>query len=340
MNNQDIMNEIKSKLTGNKIEDEKYLKEQLAKYKKENNNQVTFFISQILFSYLDENERKKYDNFAKEVLMKRKEQYLNALKLIKNSKLEQAKLILLDLLSSYDKMRHVESALYYDFEQMIEYIIYCKTFNNSVKLNIHRFPEPVTNFCYQLAAISIEQGLENDAINYLKKALSFNPRGMYLYEELIKLYLKKSMYSDAFTLTKEALRFAYKKEQFAFLYQSAGICFKQQQNYPISIASFVVSDHFAGEAFNKKEIGEIVKVAGFIKFETPEKIIELFKTEDINYGPSKELIETVNDFSNYFTQTKNYKSLNYLLQTMIDLTGSSYYINKQKEIEEFINEKK
>lgn len=340
MNNQDIINNIKNKLTGNKETDKAYLKEELLKYKKENNNEVAFAISQILFSFLNEDERKKYDNIAREILMSRKKEYEYALKCVKENKLEKAKSCFLKLLSTYDKVHFVSTNLYYDFEQMIEYIIYCKTFKRSVELNIHRYPEPVTNFCYQLAAIAIEENNDDEAIKYLQKALTYNPRGMYLYEELIKLYLKLENYDEAFKLIKEVLLFAYKKEQFAFLYQALGKCFKKFEKYPISIASFVVSDHFAGEAFNKNEILEIVKTSGLIKFNDYSEILKLFDEEKINYGPSKELLETVNDFLGYFTYIKNYNSLNYLLQIMIDLTGADYYKNKQQEIKDLQNEKK
>lgn len=338
--NENIINDIKSKLTGDKEKDKAFLKDELLKYKKENNNIVAFTISQILFSYLDENERKKYDHIAHEILMNRKKQYEFAIKCVKENHLDKAKTCFLELLSTYDKIQFVKSQTYYDFEQMIEYIIYCESFKKSVELNIRRYPEPVTNFCYQLAAIYLEENNEKEAINYFKKALTYNPRGMYLYEELIKLYLKQEYYEEAFVLIKEALIYAYKKEQFAFLYQALGDCFKKYEKYPISIASYVVSDHFSGESFNKGKILEIIKVAGLIKFEDPKQILKLFEEENINYGPSKQLIETINDFIGYFTYIKNYKSLNYLLKIMIDLTDADYYKQKQQEIEELTNEKK
>ena len=147
-------------------------------------------------------------------------------------------------------------------------------------------------------------------------------------------------YDKAFELTKQALVYAYKKEQFAFFYQSLGLCYKVKQKYDISIASFIVSDHFAGEAFNKNEIAKIIKVAGYIKFEKPEDILKLFEQEQINYGPSKQLIETVNDFINYFKFTKNYASLEYLLKIMVDLTDSDYYQKQLTKLEELKNEKK
>lgn len=340
MNNENIINNIKDKLTGDKEKDKAFLKEELLKYKNEKNNYVAFAISQILFSYLDDNERKKYDSLAHEILMNRKKQYEFALKCVQKNNLEQAKTCFLELISTYDRIQFVRSQLYYDFEQMIEYIIYCESFKRSVELNIRRYPEPVTNFCYQLAAIYLEENNLEEAIKYFKKALTFNPRGMYLYEELIKLYLKQENYEEAFVLIKEAILYAYKKEQFAFLYQALGDCFKIQAKYPLSIASYVVSDHFAGEAFSKGKIIEIIKIAGLIKFEDHKQILKLFDDENINYGPSKKLIETVNDFIGYFTYIKNYKSLNYLLQIMVDLTDADYYKQKKQEVEELLNEKK
>lgn len=340
MTNQEIIDEIKSKLTTDVEENKKYLKEQLQKYRSEKNDQVVFVITQLLFGYLDENERKKYDKIAFEILKFRKLQFQQSNKLIKEGKLDEAKNILLNLVQSYEKIERVRDKIYFDFEQLIEYVIYCESVKRSKELDIHRFPEPITYFYFQLGCIEVEKNNQADAITYFNKALKYNPRGLYLYEELVKLYLKEENYDKAFELTKQALVYAYKKEQFAFFYQSLGLCYKVKQKYDISIASFIVSDHFAGEAFNKNEIAKIIKVAGYIKFEKPDDILKLFEQEQINYGPSKQLIETVNDFINYFKFTKNYASLEYLLKIMVDLTDSDYYQKQLTKLEELKNEKK
>lgn len=340
MNNQEIIEQIKEKLTTDIEENKKYLKAQLQKYQAEGNHQVAFMITQILFNYLSPEERKKYDKLAFEIMQFRKQQFESSSKLLQEGKLNEAKKLLLSLVQSYEKLNRVRDKEYYDFEQLIEYLIFCESVKRSQQLDIRRYPEPVAYFYYQLGSIEVEQNNIDNAIMYFNSALKYNPRGLYLFEELVKLYLKKEEYPEAFNLTKEALRYAYKKEQFAFFYKSLGICYKQQQKYDISIASFVVSDHFSGEAFNKNNIMEIVKVAGFIKFEKPEDILQLFEKENINYGPSKQLIETVNDFINYFTMTKNYANLEYLLKIMVELTDSTFYQNKLKKLEELKNEKK
>lgn len=103
MTNQEIIDEIKSKLTTDVEENKKYLKEQLQKYRNEKNDQVVFVITQLLFGYLDENERKKYDKIAFEILKFRKLQFQQSNKLLKEGKLEEAKNILLNLVQSYEK---------------------------------------------------------------------------------------------------------------------------------------------------------------------------------------------------------------------------------------------
>ena len=340
MTNQESIDEIKSRLTTDVEENKKYLKEQLQKYRSEKNGQVAFAVTQLLFSYLTKEERAKYDKIAFEIIQFRKNQFQESNKLIKEGKLEEAKRIILNLVQSYEKLERVRDKIYFDFEQLMEYIIYCKTVKRSQQLDIHRYPEPIAYFYYQLGCIEVEQEDTLEAITYFTKALKYNPRGLYLYEELVKLYLKQEDYDKAFSLSKEALEYAYKKEQFAFFYKALGMCYKVMQKYDISIASFVVSDHFAGEAFNKNEIAEIIKVAGYIKFEKPEDILQLFAKEQINYGPSRQLIETVNDFISYFKFTKNYPSLEYVLKVMVELTDSDYYQKQLKELEDLKNEKK
>lgn len=313
-----------------------YLETELTIYKTLQNEEIVFAISQLLFEYLDKEEKVKYDVKTHEILEKRKEQYLKSTRFIQEGKLEEAKKELLNLIQLYEKIENVKVQNYYDFEQMIEYILFCKTVENAKKLNVRRYPEPVTYFYYQLATIEVEEGNTYQAIEYLKKALVFNPRAMYIWEELIERYVKLQDDETVFLLAKEQLRYAYTKEQLAFLYQKLGMYYQKKAKYELSIACLIVSDHYSGQTLNKERIGKIVQVAGYIQFHSVEQILSLFQKEGINYGPSQVVVESVHTFIHYLKHIHNYDGVRYLYTIMIDLTDDDYYKEQYQAFEQEI----
>ena len=100
------------------------------------------------------------------------------------------------------------------------------------------------------------------------------------------------------------------------------------KKYDIAVACLLVSDHFNKRHANKDKIASIVKAQGFIHFEDENAILGLFERENINYGPSRTLITTVNEFIDYLRQIKDVNGMKYLLTIMVELTEDEYYIRK------------
>lgn len=332
MSNQDIINNIKSKLTKNKEIDVPYLKTELSIYQAMKNDDVVYAISQLLFNYLDKETKSNLDRQTHEILEDRKEEYDKCRSLIFEGKLEEAKKILTKLIELYEKLDNAKVQNYFDFEQMIDYILYCETVDNARTLNVKRYPEPVTHYFFEYANILLEEGNYVEAIRYFKKALRFNPRSIYIMENLISVYLEIGDIDNAYELTITALKYSYTKEQFGYLYNVLGDLFNRFGKYDISIACYLVSDHFNKNQANKDKIGKIVSTHGFIHFEDENAILALFERENINYGPSRTLIQTVNEFIEYLKKLKDVNGIKYLLTIMIELTEDEFYINQFEKI--------
>ena len=75
MNNQEIINNIKAKLTKDKSVDVPYLKTELEIYQSMKNEEVVYAISQLLFNYLDRETKSDLDKKTHEILEDRKEEY-------------------------------------------------------------------------------------------------------------------------------------------------------------------------------------------------------------------------------------------------------------------------
>lgn len=333
MTNQEIIDNIKSKLTKDKDVDLPFLRCEFKVYQAMQNDEVMYAIAQLIFKYLSNDTKEDLDNKTHEVLHKRSEMYNEAISLMNNNKLDEALEILLSLVNTYEKLDSAKVQNYFDFEQMIDYITYCETVANAKKLNVKRYPEPVTNYTYKIAMIYLKQGNLDDAIKHLEQALHYNPKCVYVKVELIELYEKTARYEDAYELIKDTLVYAYSKDQFAYLYEHLGKYYEYVGKYDIAIASYSLSDNYYGKNKNQNNIENIVKKVGYINFNSTTDLLKLFEKENINYGPSKKLITLVDEFVKYLKHLKDIEGVKYLLSIMAELTNDDYYIKELEKVE-------
>ena len=330
MDNQTIIDEIKSNLTHNKETDVSYLQTELIVFRTLNNDEVVAALEQLLFSYLSKEEKAEYDQKTHEILSVRYDDYQNCLELIKENKLDDASKILVRLIKTYEKIENVKTFNYYDFEQLIEYIIITKSVDNAKKLNVKRYPEPITYYCYQLALIYIKQNNLNDAKIYLEKALKFNPASMYVREELANVYLSLDLINDAKNLCEQSLKMAYSKDLLSYFYQVLGLCYYRLSQYDIALACLYASIDFKEDSDVEELIASIID-----KHNTSishQEVITLLSSKSINYGPNKTLLNACCDFIKYLKQIKDFDDLKYLCIILYELTDQEEYSQELQKV--------
>ena len=333
MKNKEIIENIKSKLTGNKTIDVEYLHSELKKYQALNNFDVAFEIQILLFNYLSKEEKEKLNQDANNMLKEHKVKYDQAIEYLNYGDVEKAKKILQELFDVYERVAKIKGTNFYDFSEVIEYFLYFGDIEKLKLAKIKKVPEPVVHYAYQIASIYLEQDDILNAINYLERALLFNPVCEYVLEELINRLIISNKYDEAFEYIKRSLKYAYTKKQLASGYKSLGIYFKHKKVYDKAIASFAVSNLYIDDISNKISIKEIVDVAGQIKFKDADHIISLFKEEGINYGPSKEVITTFKNFIEYAKINNDKKTLKYVLEIASKLTDDNYFLEQLNKLQ-------
>lgn len=329
MENKEILENIKKNLTGKKEEDVSYLHSELRKYQMENNFNVAFGIQLLLFNYLTEEEKEKLNQGANAMLQDHKNKYEKAKELLNYGDIEKAKRIFIELFDSYEKVGVLEGANFYDFPEPIELFLYLPKLRN---IKIKRLPEPVVYYAYQIASIYLEQEDIYNAIVYLEKALLFNPICQYILQELVDRLMMISEYERAYEHLKVSLKYAYTKNQLAYCYKKLGQYFKINQKYDLSIASYALSNLYIEDTENKIKIKEIVDIVGPIHFSSSDEIINLFKSVDLNYGPSKEVLATLKEYTKISKERKDYKTLKYILNIAISLTNQDYFKNELESL--------
>lgn len=327
MKNKALLDEIKTRLTGNKETDVSILHEELRKYQSQNNFQMAYQIQLLLFNYLSPEEKAKLNEGAASMIRDHKAKYEKAQELLNFGELEKAKKILIELFDIYEKAGKLDGANFYDFSEPIELFVYAINLKDIV---VKKLPEPVVYYAYQIASIYLEQNDVDNAIVYLEKALLFNPICQYVLQELIERLVSVERYEDAYKYILRMLKYAYTKKQLAHAYKMLGIYFKQIKKYDIAVASLAVSNLYVEDLENKIKIKEIIDLVGPIRFSSSDELLSLFKRENINYGPSKEVIGVLKTYVQKAKERKDYKTLQYVLNIAVDLTDEEYF---KKELE-------
>ncbi len=341
MNNKEIIDEIKANLTNEKDVDIAYLQTEMEIYKKMHNEEVIYAIADMLFHYLDPKVKEKLDLKTHQVLDERREEYEKVLNLLENDRYDEAKAILIKLSLTFKKASYVKEKNYYDFDQMIEYFLFCENVQNAKKLKIRRYPEPITYYLYQLASIYQKENNIYKAIDSLEEALTYNPRCQYVMQELMLLYEEVSKDEEAFELAKTSLKYAYAKEQLAQAYQFIAKYFFKKQCYDIAIVCYLTSDSYRKTPQNKEVVIQLVKEYSKVPLEQISDVNDIFAKYHLQQGIAENVIFTINDFIAYAKRLNDYETVLYLLNIASELTDDAYYqiqiAENAKKLEEKTN---
>lgn len=338
MDNKEIIKQIKAHLTKEKDIDVPYLQTEMAIYRKMNNEEVIYAIANMLFQYLDANVKEQLDLKTHAILDERREEYEKVVTLLAHEKYQEAKEILIKLSSTFKHASYVKEQNYYDFDQMIEYFLFCQTVNKAKNLKIRRFPEPITYYMYQLSCLyQLENNLE-EAISSLEEALNYNPRCQYVMQELVLLYDKIGKDEEAFELMKESLKYAYTKEQLANAYQYIAFYYEKRKCYDIALVAYLTSDNYRGEEINKDKIKMLLSQSKVLT--SVQDINNTFEKYHLQHGISSNVLATINEFLTYTNSLKDYETVIYLLNIAIELTDDDYYKKQLPLAQSLLKEQK
>ena len=322
MTNKEVLENIKKQLSGNKEIDVPFLQQELRKYQSQNNFDIAYGIQLLLFNYLTDEQKAKLNDGAVNMLKDHKNKFEEAKQLINYGEVDKAQRILIELFSLYEKVGLIEGSNFYDFPEPIELFLYSP---NLKGVKIKKVPEPVIYYAYQIASIYLEKNDVEKAIDYLEKALIFNPICQYVIQELVDRLMMINKNDIAYSYIVKGLQYSYTKQQLAFYYKKLGLYFKAKSRNDIAVASFAVSNLYSDDLDNKVKIKEIIDKVGPILFKTSDELINLFKQENLNYGPSRYVISVLKEYLETAKATNNTKLITYISKVGYDLTDDDYF---------------
>lgn len=340
MRNKEIIEEIKNHLTGDKEIDVTYLQTELSIYRNMKNDEVIYAIANLLFKYLDPEIKEKLDLKTHEILDQRRAKYESVVQLVDEGKLKEAEEILIELISVFRKATYTKEQNYFDFDQMIEYFVFCETVVRAKELKVKRYPEPVTYYFFQLAEIYTQEENYKKAAEVLEEALVYNPRCQYVFQTLILIYEKLNKHQRAFELAKESLKYAYTKDQISFAYLKMGDYYDKIKCYDISVVLYIYSTFYYETDENMFKALHDSQKHDAIDYSNEDEVEDTMQKYNIQKGPSELVLNAMAEFIEYTKKIRDYESTEYILNIAFELTGNEKYKKELASIEKDLEEKR
>jgi tetratricopeptide (TPR) repeat protein len=187
--------------------------------------------------------------------------------------------------------------------------------------HIRQVNEPIASYYFHLAIILFDEKDYEECLKMLEYVLSYNP--VYIEALLLKseCYLQTGYNNFFFDNIKEALLYSYTRVHFAKIYFLLGRYYLELNNKETALAFFVVSKHYDKTPFIDLFIKKATDVPGeFIKFDNPADLLDQFNRLNIQFGPSKLIIELLNNCISDAKKNNNTKLLKYFLTLIVNLT--------------------
>ncbi len=219
--------------------------------------------------------------------------------------LEGAKRILDDFINSnVEKYKETETTRYFSFGDALEF--YCAT--RKLKLNKEmKWINCSLSEAYDvLSYMCSEEKNPSKAMEYIDKAIYYNPMNPNLYFEKSEIYKSEKNYNAMLEVTKEAYNYIYISKDLARYYRNLGFYYIECGKYEEAFAMYIASLNFENSDRAIGEIGYICALKNDPKFSVSlDKVKEILVNENISYGIKEEnkvdLLSflTIEEFSRY-----------------------------------------
>ena len=291
----DILEELKAKLVDSPEENDKMLRSEGEKFAHAGDYEGLKAVGELLIANMPEEHREELDRLTHIDGKRLNEVYNEIEALIKEKKLLEA-LPLAERLYKKIILEYAptEKAKFVSLRNPFEDNMCQLLFKEGKVLN----PTPFnfTMYLTTYAFLLVETGANIDAIPILEKAIEYNPidaAPRFELAEIYKLIRNKKMVLD---VTRDTLKVSYSPLSIARCYSNIGYALTDSGDYEDAAAFYVASVMFAPNPAIPYEMQHLANLKGTPIVKTSqEKMIEVMKKYDIEYGPDNALIGTVLD---------------------------------------------
>lgn len=331
MANSDIIAFIKNNLNNDFDHDFNYLMSELIHYQKlRGGEQIVQEIIKLFKSELGDAGLKKFNETIQASFKARIDKFNEAITCLKEQKRREAQDILVKLIDTFPVKKTEEDLIpIFNFQNVFESILFTRVVKP--QNHIRQVNEPIAGYYFHLAIILFDEKDYEECLKMLEYVLSYNP--VYIEAYLLKseCYLQLGYNNLFFDNIKEALLYSYTRVHFAKAYFLLGRYYLELGNKETALSFFVVSKHYDKTPFIDEFMRRANALPGEFKgFSNPAELLNNFNKLNIQFGPSKMIIELLNTCINDSKKNDNIKLLKYFLTLIFNITQDEKY---KKELE-------
>lgn len=335
---EDIINEIKANLGGNKDLDRKYLSDQIEKYKDHPyNKEILKEISRIMWDCLSDEEKLEYIEISNDEnpLM----DILNEVSYdVESVDYESALKKLDQFMESFNPIFEDDKVSeYHYFTNPLEEILFYTYIGAKKEVRLIPDNQPLLDLYYIYGFLLLETQQFEKAEEYLKKAIKINPVSSRIILELCEIYkIHTYDYNRFFLYSSNALKYAYYPHDFARCYRNLGTYYVQENQMETALALFTYSMEYDLSPLAYREITHIQSKNKDLEL-TLDECIEIIEGKNIQIGPNPLVMETLNDLSREYEENKLYSQAIYFYSLLYNLTKDEKILENINNCNKLLN---
>lgn len=317
-----IIEEIKKGLNGDKYHDVKYLQHQADVYKNhENAGEILRILSEMTFDLVPEEQKEilRKTMFIKG--MRLDEAFSKANDFVKEKKIEKAAELLSEIEKHADEyFSDTEEKLLLSLRNPLDEYIYMQIFKPEKKHD--RTPFDFSHYLSAYGYLLVEMRQYDEAEKVLKKAIKYNPVNVEPRFELAETYKVQMSPDKLIECIKETLKIARTPYEIARCYCDLGYYCVEIKDYDSAVCFYYESLIYAPNDAITGEFHHIMSITKK-KIVPPlrEEVLAAFKKYDVVNGPNPEVYNVAYSLAQYcIDKNAGPEEILYYLRITYDLT--------------------
>ncbi|MCM1505508.1 MAG: tetratricopeptide repeat protein [Ruminococcus flavefaciens] len=300
MSYDEILADLKSKLTDDIKENDRMLRKEAERFAKEKNSDGVKAAGDLLLENMPEEELEEIkrithvDGMRLDVMHNKIVEFIN-----KHSAIEAKPLAERLYKKITVEFKEGEKAKFVSTRNPFEDNLLQILFKQDKVLN--RAPFDLATYLTTYAYILTETGSPLDAIPVLRKAIEFNPVDCGPMFELAEVYKLLSNRKRLFEITRDTIKVASSPVALARCYANIGYILTDSQDYDDAAAFYTASVMMYPHKMIPYEMRNLAQMKGTpLKQFSHEQIIDIFKKYEIEFGPNPEVIKVASQLAAYY----------------------------------------
>ena len=329
----DIINEIKSNLTGDKAHDKAYLAELIMKFGKAEQFEIVHEIALMMWDCLSDEEKEEFARVS-ESENPVKNAFDEAVYHMQNNRRDLA-LHKLDLFFNSYSFGFEDDFIneYHSFSNPIEELLFNQYFKTDKEIRLIPNHESYVEICHLYGFLLIEFSRFDDAEKVLDYAIKLNPVFVLTILERAEIFKHKKDFDSFFKYSTDALKYSYSSSNIARSYRNLGFYYIEKEDFELATALFnySLSYEYSPNAFSELEY---IKSLGVKNTISEDKILTLLEKNNIQIGPNPLIFNILTQLIIQEGLNKNVSNELFLYQIYYDLTKDDEILEKINELQQ------